>query len=159
MSESPDEELFEGGKGKEAKGEERSDASSTPISSRWKDSESQGGNSDYETPKVRIYYADWLRCLAIQLVIFIHCLVNAADAAEFNPEENPGMQQKKDGIVKSLVQIGIPMFFYISGMGTTFTNTERDLAFLRFLWGKILRIAIPFGIAIFVFLMPRLYLG
>jgi len=155
-SEGPDEELFEGGKGK---AEERSDASSTPISSKWKDSESQGGGSDYERPTVRIYYADWLRCLAIQLVIFIHCLVNAADAAEFNPEENPGMQQKKDGIVKSLVQIGIPMFFYISGMGTTFTNTERDLAFFRFLWGKILRIAIPFGIAIFVFLMPRLYLG
>ena len=89
LSESPGEDLFEGGKKKE---EEQSEASSTPISSRWKDSASQGGGSDYETPKTRIYYADWLRCLAIQLVIFIHCLVNAADAAEFNPEENPGMQ-------------------------------------------------------------------
>jgi len=95
LSASPGEDLFEGGKKKKEdkkKEEERSEASSTPISSRWKDSASQGGGSDYETPKVRIYYADWLRCLAIQLVIFIHCLVNAADAAEFNPEENPGMQ-------------------------------------------------------------------
>lgn len=71
---------------------------------------------------------------------------------------NPGTQQKKDGIVKSLVQIGIPMFFYISGMAMTFYNTEGK-GFGIFLGEKTLRLVVPFVIAIFVFLIPRLYFG
>jgi hypothetical protein len=50
-----------------------------------------------------VYYADWARALAITLVIFIHCLVNSADAADLNYDENPTMKQKEDGIIKSLV--------------------------------------------------------
>jgi len=84
--------------------------------------------------------------------------VNAADASGFDPELDPVTQQKKDGIIKCLVQIGIPMFFYISGMGATFFNTEGK-GFGIFVWDKILRLAIPFVVAIFVFLIPRLYFG
>jgi len=50
------------------------------------------------------------------------------------------------------------MFFYISGIGSTFFNTEKKNYFI-FVWEKILRLLIPFVIGIFVFLMPRLYLG
>ena len=50
------------------------------------------------------------------------------------------------------------MFFYISGMGATFFNTEGK-GFGYFVWGKILRLLIPFVIAIFVFLIPMLGLG
>jgi fucose 4-O-acetylase-like acetyltransferase len=57
-----------------------------------------------------------------------------------------------------LVQIGIPMFFYISGIGSTFFNTEKKNYFI-FVGEKILRLLVPFIIAIFIFLMPRLYLG
>lgn len=105
-----------------------------------------------------MYYADWVRALAIQLVIFIHCLVNSADAVQFDPEEEYEFQQKKDGIIKSLVQIGIPMFFYISGMGATFFNTEKK-GFGLFFVNKTLRLMVPFVVAIFIFLMPRLYFG
>ena len=66
------------------------------------------------------------------------------------------LAQKRDGIFKSLVQIGIPMFFYISGIGTTFYNTEKK-GFLLFLKSKVLRILIPFVASIFLFLIPRLY--
>jgi len=54
--------------------------------------------------------------------------------------------------------MGIPMFFYISGIGSTFFNTEKKNYFI-FIGEKILRLLIPFIIGIFVFLMPRLYLG
>ena len=50
------------------------------------------------------------------------------------------------------------MFFYISGMAATFFNTEGK-GFGIFVWDKILRLAIPFVIAIFIFLIPRLYFG
>jgi len=56
------------------------------------------------------------------------------------------------------VQIGIPMFFYISGIGATFFNTEKN-NYGIFVGGKVLRLLVPFVIAIFVFLIPRLYFG
>ena len=96
--------------------------------------------------------------MAITLVIFVHCLVNSFDASGLNPDDVPTIQQKKDGIIKSLVQIGIPMFFYISGMGATFLDTEKN-NYGIFVGGKILRLLVPFVVAIFVFLIPRLYFG
>jgi len=140
--------FFEGGS------EARSRASEGDIV----DDPPQQPGENYRPPKERIYFADWTRALAIQLVIFIHCLVTAADASGFDPEADPVTQQKKDGIVKCLVQVGIPMFFYISGMAATFFNTEGK-GFAIFVWDKILRLAIPFVVAIFIFLIPRLYFG
>ena len=37
----------------------------------------------------RVYYADWVRAMAIMLVIFVHCLVNSFDASGLEPELNP----------------------------------------------------------------------
>jgi len=50
------------------------------------------------------------------------------------------------------------MFFYISGMAATFFNTEGK-GFGIFFYDKCLRILLPFIVGIFVFLMPRIYLG
>lgn len=50
------------------------------------------------------------------------------------------------------------MFFYISGIGASFFDTEKN-HYGIFVGGKILRILVPFVIAIFVFLIPRLYFG
>ena len=50
------------------------------------------------------------------------------------------------------------MFFYISGIGSTFFKTE-EKNFGIFVGDKVLRLLIPFVVAIFVFLIPRLYFG
>jgi len=50
------------------------------------------------------------------------------------------------------------MFFYISGIGATFFDTEKN-HFGIFVGGKVLRLLVPFIVAIFVFLIPRLYFG
>lgn len=50
------------------------------------------------------------------------------------------------------------MFFYVSGIGATFFRTE-DKNFGIFVGDKILRLLVPFVLAIFVFLIPRLYFG
>jgi len=50
------------------------------------------------------------------------------------------------------------MFFYISGMGATFFNTEKK-GFGQFFLNKCGRLLVPFVLAIFIFLMPRLYFG
>lgn len=50
------------------------------------------------------------------------------------------------------------MFFYLSGIGATFFRTE-DKNFGIFVGEKALRLLVPFIVAIFVFLIPRLYFG
>ena len=50
------------------------------------------------------------------------------------------------------------MFFYISGIGSTFFDTEKK-HFGIFVGDKVLRLLVPFVVAIFVFLIPRLYFG
>jgi len=66
--------------------------SGTQFESEFVDSEPKKDGFDYRTPRVRAYYADWVRALAIFLVIFIHCLVNAADASDFKPDDHPSYQ-------------------------------------------------------------------
>ena len=54
------------------------------------------------------------------------------------------------------------MFFYISGISATFFNTEKRgfvINYIMFVGGKALRLLVPFIVAIFVFLIPRLYFG
>jgi peptidoglycan/LPS O-acetylase OafA/YrhL len=96
--------------------------------------------------------------MAIVLVILVHALCNSFDASGLEPDDVPTLQQKKDGIIKCLVQIGIPMFFYISGIGATFFKTE-DKNFGIFVGEKALRLLVPFILGIFIFLIPRLYFG
>ena len=50
------------------------------------------------------------------------------------------------------------MFFYISGMASTFFNSEGK-GFGMFVGDKVLRLLVPFVLAIFIFLIPRLYFG
>ena len=46
------------------------------------------------------------------------------------------------------------MFFYISGMAATFFNTEGK-GFGIYFTDKVFRLAVPFVVGIFVFLVPR----
>ena len=66
--------------------------------------------------------------------------------------------EKVIGIWKDLVQIGIPMFFYISGYGASFFKTEKPNSWFRFTWGKCTRIFFPFLVAIPLFLIPSLWM-
>lgn len=50
------------------------------------------------------------------------------------------------------------MFFYISGIASSYFNTE-GRGFTLFFIDKVLRLIIPFFAAIFIFLIPRLYFG
>ena len=70
-------------------GSEEARSRASDNDSLWVDDPPAQSGEAYVTPKKRIYYADWLRALAIQLVIFIHCLTNSADASGFDPDTNP----------------------------------------------------------------------
>lgn len=109
--------------------------------------------------KFRVYFGDWIRATAISLVIFVHTLGVSYDSSKYNIK--PGWEhghEKMQGIWKDLVQIGIPMFFYISGYAASFFKTEKPRAYARFTWGKCSRILFPFLLAVPLFLIPSLWM-
>lgn len=69
---------------------------------------------------------------------------------------SPEMLEKKNGIVRCLVQMGIPQFFYLAGITVSFYNCEKK-GFPRFLWEKTMSLLIPFLVLLPVILIPRLY--
>lgn len=113
-----------------------------------------------------MYYADWLRAISIHFVIMVHCDQLCMEATDIlNPKVfarqpyNEEIIEKSRGFIKSLVQCGIPIFFYISGMATTYYNTLKpNKNYGVFLKGKVMRLLVPFIIAVYTVLVLRLYL-
>lgn len=122
----------------------------------------EGGIESISAPpakKPRAYYGDWIRATAISLVIFVHTLGVSYDSSGYNDLDGwKKGEEKMQGIWKDLVQIGIPMFFYISGYAASFYKTEKPMAYARFTWGKCTRIFFPFLVAVPLFLIPALWL-
>lgn len=102
-----------------------------------------------------MYYADWIRVISVHSVIFVHCLLNAADTTDLKDRD---AIEKKEGICKVMAQLGMPLFFYISGMSSTFFKTERD-GFKIYVKSKVQRLLFPLALACLTLLMPRLYLS
>jgi surface polysaccharide O-acyltransferase-like enzyme len=92
-----------------------------------------------------------MRAFSVHLVVFVHCLVSCCDALEIKDHTY------KIGVLKVLVQVGIPYFFYISGIASSFYKIKKG--FLSYLSNKFWRLMIPFGLAIPIFLVPRLFFG
>lgn len=72
--------------------------------------------------EARMYYADWGRSITVYMVVFIHCLMNAGDLCDLSQAE----REKKEGIFKIVNQIGMPLFFYISGLSMTFFDFSKS---------------------------------
>ena len=85
--------------------------------------------SSYDLPlqnsmvKTRLYYMDWLRCLAIFGAMFVHSLSDAYAACELTREKNPEFTEMKDGLIRQFAQMGLPLMFYISGVSASFYDT------------------------------------
>ena len=58
----------------------------------------------------------------------------------------------------ALLQFGIPIFFYISGLVSKVYDCEKK-GFLLFFKNKFKRLMIPFFYSVLLFLIPRLYLA
>ena len=54
-------------------------------------------------------------------------------------------------------QVGMPLFFYVSGMSSTFFDAKKH-GYLNFIRSKVNRLLVPLILAIALLLVPRLYL-
>ena len=58
---------------------------------------------------------------------------------------------------RTLLQFGIPIFFYISGQACSFNQLETK-GFCNFLLSNVVRLMLPFLVGLIVFLVPMHYL-
>ena len=115
--------------------------------------------------KPRFYHVDWLRTSAVHMVAYIHSISIAEELRGYNypnfktddPEAYIISAERIDGARRVILQMGIPLFFYISGFSITFFNTEKK-TFTRYFCDKVKRLIIPLIIVFFVFMIPRNYL-
>ena len=119
---------------------------------------SQEPAGDGRKKKERLYYVDWCRSIGIHVVLIEHC-VNSVETATGARYHDYNWLEKKDAFFRFLLQFGIPIFFFISGMSVCYINTEAPRAFLKYTLDKIMRILLPLFAAVFVFLIPRHYFG
>jgi len=106
----------------------------------------------------RLYYVDWCRSIGIHVVLLEHC-INSVETATGERYINQNWLEKKDSYFRFLLQFGVPLFFFLSGMSVIYINTEAPNAFLKYMMDKLFRIIAPLIAAIFVFLIPRHYFG
>lgn len=93
--------------------------------------------------KERIYYLDWLRILAIYLVVFYHC-IQGLDMVGLWPG---GEQMHVIAYKSSSLQVGMPVFFHISGRAQALTKQKR---FRSTVAQRFQRLIIPFFLGYFL---------
>ena len=60
----------------------------------------------------RMYYADWIRVMSVHSVIFVHCLLNAADTVDLQDRD---AIEKKECVGQSIISFIIVFIPYICG--------------------------------------------
>lgn len=91
------------------------------------------------------------------MVVLIHCIF-ATDNVTGHSEKDPIWREKMEHIFRYLSQVGMPVFFLISGMGTIYYETEKK-GFKKFSINRTKRLFYPFLFSIPIFLLPRLYMS
>jgi fucose 4-O-acetylase-like acetyltransferase len=93
----------------------------------------------------------------VHLVVILHSVLTT----DFVVQEslvNEGFKERKLSFFRYMVQYGIPTFFLLSGIGASNYKTEKH-GFIKYSLEKFKRLALPFFLSLFIFLIPRLYVA
>lgn len=106
-------------------------------------------------PRSRRYDLDWLRVIAILLLLFYHC--GMAFVAEWgwhikNAETSNIFQEW----MYFLSRWRMALLFFISGAGTWFVLKRATAG--EYIWKRILRLLVPLAVGIFVIVPPQIYM-
>ena len=108
--------------------------------------------SDAAQPQ-RQYYIDWIRVLAFMLLIFFHC---SMPFVQFGWEiKNKEHSVFLDRLIIWLHQWRLPLLFFISGVGVSFSLRRRSVA--AFFGERIIRLFIPLLFAMFFTIPLQVY--
>ena len=101
----------------------------------------------------REHYIDWIRVLAFLTLIFFHC---AMPFVRFNWEiKNTEHSLFLDRLIIWLHQWRLPLLFFISGVGVSFSLRKRSVA--AFFGERVVRLFIPLLFAMFFTIPSQVY--
>eukprot|EP00164_Ancoracysta_twista_P004120 GFYU01005534.1.p1 GENE.GFYU01005534.1~~GFYU01005534.1.p1 ORF type:complete len:549 (-),score=140.37 GFYU01005534.1:1346-2992(-) len=103
------------------------------------------------TMTARSQFTDWMRSVAIYLVVAVHIIVNMKRVLHLSTWE----EDKMDATIRVLVQFGMPLFFYLSGRASSFSKDSPHV----FVWKKIQRLIIPLVFGEIFIVIPTAYIG
>ena len=102
---------------------------------------------------VRQHYIDWVRVLAFILLIFFHCCM---PFVQFNWEiKNNEFSPFLDRLVIWLHQWRLPLLFFVSGIGVSYSLSKRSL--LSFYGERFVRLFIPLLFSMFFTIPLQVY--
>ena len=113
--------------------------------------------------KKEIKFINWMRSVAIYLVIFVHVLVGIYRTVEFHEDT----EYQYNLIIRIFLQFGMPIFFYFSGRAAACgynpnkpeKRTNKWCLPMIWLWKKTLRLFIPLIFGTFLIVIPTAYIG
>ena len=102
----------------------------------------------------RRYDIDWLRVLAVLLLVYFHT------ARLFNTGEdfyvkNDEVSEGLDAFISFVHQWHMPLFFLVSGVATWFALGSRGGG--RYVWGRVKRLLVPLLFRSSVIVPPQVY--
>eukprot|EP00760_Papus_ankaliazontas_P020073 PhM_4_TR18098/c0_g3_i3/m.49105 len=99
----------------------------------------------------RAIFVDWIRSIAVYIVVIVHIFVSIRRVTVVSKE----LDDKIDGSIRSVLQFGMPLFFYLSGRSAAFYKR----GFLQFLVDKLRRLLMPCIIGLLIIVIPTCYIG
>jgi len=117
------------------------------------DCESGGGMPSLTPERKRVYYIDWIRVVAIHLVVTYH-VVQALDWVGLF-DHVLGMQKFVVAFRATALQVGMPMFFHISGRAQALSKT---VGFRMTLLRRAQRLLLPFVVCYVILVPPWQYI-
>ncbi|OII72799.1 uncharacterized protein cubi_03669 [Cryptosporidium ubiquitum] len=109
-------------------------------------SQERVANEMKKTNQARLHYLDWLKTLAVWLVVFVHVIY-------YLNLLNIGITRSEKEIVRRMIvffsEFGMPIFFYVSGRASFLSSTPNFRILLR---KKILRLLLPLTSGYFILL-------
>jgi glucans biosynthesis protein C len=107
------------------------------------------------SPAARRYDLDWLRVIAILLLLFYHC--GMAFVAEWGWHiKNPDTSNIFQEWMYFMSRWRMALLFFISGAGTWFVLRRASAG--EYLWKRVLRLFIPLTFGILVIVPPQIYM-
>jgi len=105
-----------------------------------------------DRPTKRLLHVDWVRGVAITVVVFVH-ICQVASVATINMPD--WEKERNDGAVDVFCTFGITIFFFCCGMAQTF---KRNTWFV-FIYRRFNRLILPFLVAIPLVLQPTQFIS
>lgn len=104
----------------------------------------------------RVYFIDWLRSLAVLLLLPFHTLV-VFDAGDAFYVKASTLSEVAGGVIGFIAVWHMPLLFFLAGCSTCFALRKRSGS--QYAWERVKRLLVPFVFGILILVPPQTWYG